>query len=118
MANNAASTGRGAGAVEAAQSQITKAMARHLARPLLRKRSRKSQLFPLKRLNEWELDLADEEQLLLEQLRCENLKISAIAKAKVLADLEGLPEGDKEKLRLLLQYDGLLFGRHGANKYQ
>lgn len=55
----------------------------------------------------------------MEHLRGDDLTMSAIARAKLLADLEALPEEDKEKLKLIVKkYDGLLFGRHGATKFQ
>lgn len=45
------------------------------------------------------MEFAQEEQINIKLLEAENLKMSAIAKAKILKDLEELPDGAQEKLR-------------------
>lgn len=44
--------------------------------------------------------------------------MSAIAKAKILKDLEELPDGAQEKLRQIMKYEGILFQKFGATKFQ
>ena len=52
-----------------------------------RRKKQKKLLYPLKKLNEWELELAKEEELNVACLEAENLEMAAIAKAKILAHI-------------------------------
>ena len=50
-------------------------------------------------------------------LESENLTMSAIAKAKILAHYESLPDDDKEKLNQILKFEGIQYNKYGASKF-